>query len=58
MYRALNAEGPASGTAQFVPHSRNYLMMAAACPAVETKHGTMINQYPGSAVIAWPHKVN
>lgn len=54
---ALTAVVPACGTALCAPRSSSCLMMAAACPAVEMRHASMINQYPGSAVTARPHQV-
>lgn len=55
---AWTAEVPACWTAQCARHSRSFLMMAAAWPAVEMRHAAMIDQYPGSAVTARPHEVN
>lgn len=55
---AWTAEVQACGTALFVQRSSCCLMMAAAWVAVEMSHGAKINQSPGSAATARPHKVN
>ena len=55
---AWTAEDQAHTTAQCALHSRSCLMTAAACPAVEMRHATIINRYPGSAVTAQSHEVD